>query len=86
MGAHHCMHFINYILLFLLCLPTFSTTPIALIKTSKLVDPALMNGSGNPVGGIEPVNISYCIVIFTLKKSKIYCSFFETIKYLCHLR
>jgi len=28
-----------------------STTPIALIKTSKLVDPADMNGSDNPVGG-----------------------------------
>ena len=31
------------------------------IKTSKLVVPAEMNGSGNPVGGIEPLNISYCI-------------------------
>ena len=30
------------------------------IKTSKLVLPADINGSGSPVGGIEPVNISYC--------------------------
>ena len=26
------------------------------------VDPAEINGSGNPVGGIEPVNISCCII------------------------
>ena len=52
------------------CLSTFNTTPIADIKTSKLVEPALMNGSGSPVGGIEPLNISCCIIKFTLKKSK----------------
>ena len=32
------------------------------MKTSKLVDPADMNGSGSPAGGIEPLNISYCII------------------------
>ena len=36
-------------------LSTFRTTPIADIKTNKLVEPAEMNGSGKPVGGIEPV-------------------------------
>lgn len=45
---------------FLDCLSTFSTTPIALIKTNKLVEPAEINGKGNPVGGIEPVMTSYC--------------------------
>ena len=44
------------------CLSTFKTTPIADIKTSKLVDPAEINGSGNLVGCIEPVNISYCTI------------------------
>ena len=29
--------------------------PIADIKTTKLVEPAEMNGSGRPVGGIEPL-------------------------------
>ena len=47
---------------FLDCLSTFKTTPIALIKTSKLVEPAEMNGSGNPVGGMLPVNTSYYII------------------------
>ena len=28
------------------------------------VEPAEMNGSGKPVGGIEPLNISYCIIKF----------------------
>ena len=32
------------------------------IKTSKLVDPAEINGSGKPVGGIKPLNISCCII------------------------
>ena len=32
----------------------FSTTPIADIKTTSEVLPAEINGSGNPVGGIEP--------------------------------
>ena len=65
----------NKILLFLLCLSTFSTTPIALIKTSKLVEPAEMNGNGNPVGGMLPVNTSYYIIKFSNKKEQIYCSF-----------
>ena len=38
----------------------FSTTPIALMKTTKLVPPALMNGKGRPVGGIEPDTTCYC--------------------------
>ena len=38
------------------------------IKTSKLVDPAEINGSGNPVGGMLPVNISYCIINLIIKK------------------
>ena len=37
------------------CLSTLSTTPIADMKTSKLVEPAEMKGSGSPVGGIDPV-------------------------------
>ena len=43
------------------------------MNTSKLVEPAEMNGSGNPVGGIETLNISYCIIIVakvTFVKSK----------------
>lgn len=48
-----------------LCYPsTLSTTPMADIKTRIEVEPALINGSGKPVGGIEPVNISYCTMIF----------------------
>ena len=39
-----------------------STTPIADMKTNSEVDPADMNGNGSPVGGIEPVNTSYCII------------------------
>ena len=38
----------------------FSATPIALINTTKLVEPALMNGSGSPVDGIEPAMTFYC--------------------------
>ena len=38
----------------------FRTTPIALIKTTSEVEPAEMNGSGTPVGGIEPVMTCYC--------------------------
>ena len=30
------------------------------MKTNSEVDPALIKGKGNPVGGIEPVNTSYC--------------------------
>ena len=51
-----------YTLYLKIILSTFSTTPIALIKTSKEVEPAEINGSGKPVGGIEPVNIRYCII------------------------
>ena len=37
-----------------------SNTPIALMKITSEVEPALMNGNGSPVGGIEPVITSYC--------------------------
>lgn len=71
-----CIHFKqkNYTLHFLLCLSTFKTTPIALMKTSKLVEPAEINGSGIPVSGIEPVNNSYCIIKFCKKKEQSDCS------------
>ena len=39
------------------------------MKTSKLVEPAEMNGSGKPVGGIEPVNTSYSTINLNTKKS-----------------
>jgi len=41
---------------------------MALMKTRSEVDPALMKGSGSPVGGIEPLNISCCIIKFSTKK------------------
>jgi len=47
-----------------------STTPIADMKTNSEVEPALIKGNGSPVGGIEPLNISYCIIklnLFLLK-------------------
>jgi len=44
----------------LLCFEMFSTTPIALMKTTSDVLPAEMNGNGSPVGGIEPVMTCYC--------------------------
>lgn len=31
---------------------------MALINTTRLVEPAEINGSGTPVGGIEPLNLS----------------------------
>ena len=37
------------------------------MKTNKLVEPAEINGSVSPVGGIEPVTTSYCTMIFQLK-------------------
>lgn len=58
-----------------------STTPIANIKTSKEVEPADIKGSGSPVGGMEPVNMSYCIINFDIKKSK----FIALCDYLCFL-
>jgi len=39
------------------------------MKTNSEVEPAEMNGSGNPVGGIVPVNTSYCTINFCIKKS-----------------
>lgn len=42
--------------------PTLHSIPIAPINTLKLVPPADTNGIGMPVGGIEPVNTSYCII------------------------
>ena len=35
--------------------------PIADINTTIDVLPLLIKGKGRPVGGISPVNISYCI-------------------------
>ena len=48
------------------------TTPIALMKTNSEVEPAEINGSGSPVGGIEPVNTSYCIINFHTKYSVLF--------------
>ena len=45
----------------LFCLSTASTMPMADIKTSKDVPPAETNGSGMPVGGIEPVTTAMLI-------------------------
>ncbi len=56
-------------------LSTFNTTPIALMKTSKLVETAEINGSGNPVGGIEPVNTSCCTMNLS-KKEQIIALFY----------
>ena len=67
---------------FLDCLSTFSTTPIADIKNSKEVEPAEMNGKGKPVGGIEPLNISYCIINSQEKKRvKYYSLFFSSCEF-----
>ena len=33
----------------------FNKIPMALMKTTKLVEPAEINGNGKPVGGMEPV-------------------------------
>ena len=41
------------------------------MKTSKLVEPAEIDGNGSPVGGIEPVNTSYCIIKLGVKKEQI---------------
>ena len=53
----------------------FKTTPIADIKTSKLVEPAEINGNGKPVGGIEPVttamlSITWIAIIAPMPKHK----------------
>ena len=44
------------------------------MKTNSEVDPAEMNGSGKPVGGMLPLNISYCIINFYKKKESVYNS------------
>ena len=44
------------------------------MKTNNEVEPALIKGKGNPVGGIEPVNTSYCIINFYKKKESVYNS------------
>ena len=49
---------------FLIAYPRSKQPPIALMKTNSEVEPAEINGSGKPVGGIEPLNISYCIINF----------------------
>jgi hypothetical protein len=61
-----------------------STTPIALMKTSKLVDPAKIKGNGNPVGGIEPVNTSYCIIKFYCKYEKFFSLYLYILEYANH--
>lgn len=59
--------FIPWLISFDVCLSTFITTPIADINTRSDVLPALINGSGSPVGGIEPVTTAIfsitCILI-----------------------
>ena len=32
------------------------------MKTNSEVEPADINGNGSPVGGMEPANISCCII------------------------
>jgi len=59
----------------LLCLSILIKIPIAPKNINNAVDPALINGSGSPVGGIEPVNTSYCAIKFSNKKEQVYCSF-----------
>ena len=39
--------------------------PIALIKTTSEVLPAEMNGSGSPVGGMEPVTTAMFMITCT---------------------
>ena len=41
------------------------------IKTTSEVEPALINGSGRPVGGMEPDTTSYCT-----KKEQFNCSLY----------
>ncbi|MGN0798187.1 MAG: hypothetical protein ACI4L7_01235 [Christensenellales bacterium] len=38
--------------------------PITDINTTRDVEPADINGKGSPVGGIKPVNTSYCTINF----------------------
>ena len=47
----------------LLCLLILSTTPTVLINTISEELPALMNGKGKPVSGIEPVNTQSFVLI-----------------------
>ena len=70
--------FLNFPLLSLL-FPTLHSIPIAAIKTIRLVPPALTNGSGIPVGGIEPVNTSYYIIKLDNKKEQNLLLFFVII-------
>jgi len=53
----------------------FKSIPTIAILQTSAVDPAEINGSGNPVGGIDPLNISYCIINLRIKKEQVYCSF-----------
>ena len=54
----------------LVCLSTLITIPIADIKTKSDVEPALINGKGKPVGGMEPPNVRAVLYISELKKSR----------------
>ena len=38
------------------------------------VDPADINGSGNPVGGTRPVTTICCTINLNTKKEQVYCS------------
>ena len=49
----------------LLCLATFKQIPIALMNTISDVLPALINGSGRPVGGILPVTTAMFKIVCT---------------------
>ena len=53
------------------CLFMLRTTPIALIKTTSEVLPALMNGKGRPVGGIEPDMSCFCTKNYSTIMSEI---------------
>ena len=46
----------------------FALAPIIDIKIMIEVEPAEMNGSGNPVGGTSPLNTSYCIIKINQEK------------------
>ena len=40
------------------------------MKTRSDVEPALINGKGKPVGGMEPPNVRAVLYISELKKSR----------------
>ena len=46
----------------------FISIPKLAIKTIRDIPPAEMNGSGIPVGGLEPVNTTYYTIKLNTKK------------------